>query len=66
MVKEKMANMKASLTRVTSTGAAKSDTQEMMEEYVVECENPMKTGHKQIYPKCYKRNWNRYNAREKI
>ena len=51
VMKEKMANMKASLTRVSSPGAAKSETQEMMEEYIVHCEKAIKTGKKTDLPK---------------
>ena len=36
VVKEKMANMKASLLHVKAPRAARSDKQEMMEEYVVQ------------------------------
>ena len=50
VAKEKFANMKASLTRVRATGASRSDTQEMMEEYVVQCEKAIKTGKKTDLP----------------
>ena len=39
-----MANMKTSLARVTAPAAAKSETQEMMEEYVMQCEKAIKNG----------------------
>ena len=41
VVKEKMANLTTSLARVSSPGAAKSETQEMMEEYEMQCEKPI-------------------------
>ena len=41
-----MANMKTSLLHVNVTGAARNDTQEMMEEYVIRCEKAIKTGKK--------------------
>ena len=50
-MKEKMANMKTSLARVSSPGAAKSETREMMEEYVMQCEKANKTVKKNDLPK---------------
>ena len=45
-----MANMKASLKRMSSPGVVKSETQEMMEEYVMQCEKAIKTGKKTDLP----------------
>ena len=50
-MKENLANKKASFTRVTAPGAARRDTQEMMEEYVVQCEKAIKPGMKTDLPK---------------
>ena len=43
--------MKASLKRMSSPGVAKNDTQEMMEEYVMQCEKAIQTGKKTDLPK---------------
>ena len=43
--------MKDSLARVSSSGVAKSETQEMMEEYLMQCEKAIKTGKKTDLPK---------------
>ena len=51
VVKEKMANRKTSLAPVSSPRVAKSETQEMMEEYVMQCEKAIKTGKKTYLPK---------------
>ena len=50
-MKEKMVNMKTSLARVSAPGAAKRDTQEMMEVYIVQCEKAITTGKKNDLPK---------------
>ena len=49
--KEKMTNMKAWLMRETAPGAKKRAMQEMMEEYVIQCEKAIKTGKKADLPK---------------
>ena len=51
VVTEKIAIMKASLGRVTAPGVAKSETQEMMEEYVMQYEKVIKTGKMNDLPK---------------
>ena len=50
-MKEKQVNMKASLQHVKARGGARSATQEMMEEYVMQCEKAIKTGQKTDLPK---------------
>ena len=42
VVREKLANIQDSLKRITVPGQAKIETQEMMEEYVTQCENAVK------------------------
>ena len=50
-MKEKLANMKASFTSLAAHGASIGDPREMMEEYVVHCEQAIKTSKKNDFPK---------------
>ena len=43
--------MKNSLKRMGSPGVAKNDTQEVMEEYIMQCEKAIQTGKKTDLPK---------------
>ena len=51
MVKERLENVRESLTYVAEKGEKRSEMQEMMERYVVHCEKAMVTGNGEDLPK---------------
>ena len=51
VVKENLANMRERLTHVQVHGEKKNEIEEMMEEYVMQCETAMSTGKREDLPK---------------